>query len=137
MDCWNYQRKRCGSSEYRVRKMVYYNNLVFRMLVMTFLKKVVIVGMDYHHSAYIVQVREESSAKKLPEEYGQEDDSQEISEIFRHQQSPYSAKGTFQLLRPQKYEKNLSNEKIFRFFTIERISLFFNSHFRNTSQLVA
>ena len=102
------------------------------MLVMAFLKKVVIVGMDYHHSAYIVQVREEGTAKKLSYENRQQEDSQEISEIFRHQQSPYSAKSTFQLLRPQKYEKNLSNEKIFRFFTMER-----NSHFRNTSQLVA
>ncbi len=117
--------------------MVYYNNLLFGMLVMVFFKNVVRMGMDYHHSTHIMQVREESSAKKLPEEYGQEDNSQEISKFFRHQQSPYSAKGTFQLLRPQKYEKNLSNEKIFRFFTIERISLFFNSHFRNTSQLVA
>ena len=112
--------------------MVYYNNLFFGMLVMVLFKNVVRMGMDYHHSTHIMQVRKESSAKKLPEEYGQEDDSPEISEIFRHQQSPYSAKGTFQLLRPQKYEKNLSNEKIFRFFTMER-----NSHFRNTSQLVA
>lgn len=44
------------------------------MLVMVLFKNVVRMGMDYHHSTHIMQVRKESSAKKLPEEYGQEDD---------------------------------------------------------------
>ena len=67
--------------------MMYYNNLFFGMLMMALFKNVVWVGMDNHHPIYIMYVREESTAKKLSKEYGQEDGSQEISEFFRHQRS--------------------------------------------------
>ena len=63
---------------------MYYNNLFFGMLMMVLFKNVVWVGMDNHHPIYIMHVREEGTAKKLSEEYGQEDDSQEISDFFRH-----------------------------------------------------
>ena len=51
--------------------MVYMDSFTFAVLMMTLLKNVIKMGVDYHQSFHYVCMREYGSAEKLAEKSGQ------------------------------------------------------------------